>query len=396
MTGRSGAVLALGLVALGVSWAFGSLPLLPLGLGLTLAAVLAWGWALLARRTGSLERRLPSSPPVEGGDLVVDYRLTGAAKMTLTGTRIQERLGRLGDRETTVGRRGGRLVVHGVPRGVYELGADSVVLQDPLGLERVVLPAPPAERLTVRPHTVVLRSPFSESGRRSGRAQRVLLRQPTGFDLHSVRPYAEGESLRKVHWPTTARRGELMVKELEDALDDEHAVLLVCDPAGDIGSPGSSSFDVAVRVAGSIALTHALAGRGVTLVVGGSTQAIVRVATVDGDWPVALDALAGAAADGPPLARLLADARGPAARAGDLTVVTTVLDPRAADRLVAERLTGRRVAVALVDPAGFGDAPARVSDAVRLAAAGLPVAVVRAGDDLRVVLEGETPGRVSA
>ena len=32
-----------------------------------------------------------------------------------------------------------------------------------------------------------------------------------------MREYEEGESLRKVHWPSTARRGQLMVKDPEGA-----------------------------------------------------------------------------------------------------------------------------------------------------------------------------------
>ena len=50
----------------------------------------------------------------------------------------------------------------------------------------------------------------------------------------------------------SARRGALMVKELEDSPRDEVAVLLDGDPAGVTGSPPDSSFDVAVRAAGSI------------------------------------------------------------------------------------------------------------------------------------------------
>ena len=42
--------------------------------------------------------------------------------------------------------------------------------------------------------------------------RRLLMRRPSGFDLHSVRDYQQGESLRRVHWPTTARRGHLMVE----------------------------------------------------------------------------------------------------------------------------------------------------------------------------------------
>ena len=53
-----------------------------------------------------------------------------------------------------------------------------------------------------------------------------LLQRPSGFDLHSVRDYVEGDSLRKVHWRSTARRGQLMVKELEDSPRDDVAVVL--------------------------------------------------------------------------------------------------------------------------------------------------------------------------
>ena len=53
-----------------------------------------------------------------------------------------------------------------------------------------------------------------------------------GFDFHSVREYEQGESLRRVHWPTSARRGQLMVKELEDTANDGVVVMLDCDPAG--------------------------------------------------------------------------------------------------------------------------------------------------------------------
>ena len=62
---------------------------------------------------------------------------------------------------------------------------------------------------------------------------RLLLQQPSGFDLHSVRDYVEGDSLRKVHWPTTARRGHLMVKELEDSPRDELAVVLDANRVGE-------------------------------------------------------------------------------------------------------------------------------------------------------------------
>src|SRR5207244_355029 len=104
---------------------------------------------------------------------------------------------------------------------------------------------------------------FSDSGASTRDGRRLRLRRPTGFDLHSVRDYQRGESLRMVHWRSTAKRGELMVKELEDSPRDEIAVVLDADPAAVVGE----SFELQVRASGSILLAHARRGRRSVLIV---------------------------------------------------------------------------------------------------------------------------------
>ena len=69
-------------------------------------------------------------------------------------------------------------------------------------LDAVPLDAPGA--ILVYPRLVHLEALFSESGRHSQDGRRLLLRRPSGFDLHSVREYEQGESLRKVHWASIA------------------------------------------------------------------------------------------------------------------------------------------------------------------------------------------------
>ena len=134
---------------------------------------------------------------------------------------------------------------------------------DLLGLASVTPPVS-FERTTlvVRPRLVALDGLFCDAGVVGGDGRRLLLRRAAGFDFHSVREYEQGESLRRVHWPTSARRGQLMVKELEDTSHDGVVVLLDCDPAGDVGTAPDSSFDAAVRIAGSILQAHALARSG--------------------------------------------------------------------------------------------------------------------------------------
>ena len=93
------------------------------------------------------------------------------------------------------------------------------------------------QALVVYPRLVELERLFLDGGAGPEHGRQLLLRRPVGFDLHSVRDYQQGESLRRIHWPSTARRGSLMVKELEDSPRDEVAVLLDGDPVAVAGSP---------------------------------------------------------------------------------------------------------------------------------------------------------------
>ena len=167
------------------------------------------------------------------------------------------------------------------------------MLTDPLGLERIEQTDRRARSsVLIRPRIPVLTSVFSAHGARDAGAARSRFRRPTGFEIHAVRDYAPGEPLRAVHWPSTARRGRLMVKELDDAPRDDLAIVLDQDPDGVAGPIGHSSFDAAVRAAGALALAHVLWNRRVVLVGTAPETDDVRIRAAGHDWEVALDALA--------------------------------------------------------------------------------------------------------
>ncbi len=216
------------------------------------------------------------------------------------------------------------------------------------------------------------------------------MRRPVGFDLHSVRDYQQGESLRRVHWPSTARRGSLMVKELEDSPRDEVAVLLDGDPAAVAGASPDSSFDVAVRVAGSLLLAQVQRGRRCVLVLNTAGREMQAVSSDGPEWQRALELLAAAEPDAHgPAASLLRSADGAAARALELVVVTSRIESSLVDRLLERALTHRPVALVHVEPESFAGRPRRPEPALlRLQAAGVPIAVVRQGDDLASALDG--------
>jgi hypothetical protein len=179
-----------------------------------------------------------------------------------------------------------------------------------------------------------------------------------------------------------------MVKELEDMPHDAVAVLLDADARSVVGE----SFDVQVRAAGSILRAHALSNRRALLTVTSSPPATTHVASFDGEWQIALELLAAAEPDGTePVARFLDRNASAAAQAMELVVVTAALDLRLMDALLERALARRPTALVLVEAASYGEngaAPVRDPALLRLQAAGVPVAVIRRGDDLAAKLSG--------
>jgi uncharacterized protein (DUF58 family) len=397
LTDRGRWILAFGGGVYLAAWGFGSEALYPIAVGLVLAVAAASLWVRLLAKPMTLNRLLAEGEHLAGDDIPVRLEVDVDGRMPSGALVVREHIARLGERETVMVNRRGRLRgtyrLERVPRGRYPVEAVEAVLEDPFGLERVEIKLPAGESLLVYPRLVELDALFSDSGGRALEGRRLLLRRPTGFDLHSVRDYQQGESLRRVHWPSTAKRAQLMVKELEDAPRDETAVLLDADAAAVTGVPPESSFELQVRAAGSILKAHASRGRRAALIVNSASRPYQRVHSFDGDWLRALELLAGVEPDGPtPVAALLADEGGPAGRALELTVVTANLAPRLVDRLLQRMMNRHAATLVYVDRASFSEGTSPALDAgvagqvLRLQRGGVPVAVLRRGDDLAAKL----------
>ena len=384
---RAGGALLLGAGVTAAALAFGSRPLAVVGAGLLLAAALTQVWAGLARSAIEVTTTVQPSPAVEGDRVRLDFAVRRRSRMRVGSAVVHLDLGRLGRREASLRGHGrmlsGELDLGLLPRGSFGLAGAALDLGDHLGLASITLRVATTERIVVYPRLVELQGLFSDTGSLGESGRRLLLRRAAGFDFHSVRAYEQGESLRRVHWPTSARRGELMVRELHDTPHDGVVVLLDCDPAGATGEPPDSSFDAAVRAAGSVLRAYAIRGRAATLVTTGSNRSTVIVRAARRDFDAALAALAAAEADAShPLSRYLGADETALLRAGEIVVVTSVLAPATVAALL--RTANRRpVSVIWVDAPSFVERPTRADPgALRLSTSGVPVAVVRRGDDL--------------
>ncbi len=392
---KRGGVLALGVAVTVAALAFGSRPLGVVGVGLLVAAVAARTWAGLVRGPVSVTFAPQPSPATEGDRVRLRVEARRSSRVPAASIVVQGALGRLGAFESRLAGRGQRATSHvdlgRVPRGRYPVTDTRLVLGDHLGLESVA-PRVDAdgEALVVYPRLVELRTTlFCDAGRFGSDGRRLLLRRNAGFDFHSVREYAQGESLRRVHWPTTARRGQLMVKELEETPRDAIAVVLDCDPAGVAGTPPDSSFDAAVRAAGSVVQEYVSRGRRAVLVTTGGNACVQPVSSLDGELTAVLGVLAAVEADAVHgIGRWLRGAQTPAIHAAELVVVTANLDAAATEAILA--VSARRLSsVVWVDAPSYAGRPTRAATGpLRLSGAGIPVAVVRCGEDLATALCG--------
>jgi uncharacterized protein (DUF58 family) len=383
--------LALGVVALVAAIATGSRVLGVVGVGFLLAGAFTWLWSWFVDGPVVVDHVIEPAPATEGDRVRLELDVRRNSRVPLGSMTASVTVGRLGERTCGLVGRGrtatARIDLGALPRGVYALSDTAVVLGDLLGLLSIT-PRVVAQQgsIVVRPRLAALDGLFCDGGSAVGDGRRVLLRRAAGFDFHSVREYEQGESLRRVHWPTSARRGQLMVKELEDTTHDGVVVILDCDGRCQVGTPPESTFDTAVRAAGSIVQAHAARGRTATLVSTGRAWAGVAVRSATADLDGLLTALAAAepdARDG--LARFLAgDHRW--STSGELVVVTASDDPAAFTRLLA--LSARRsLSVVWIDAPSFASRPTRAEPGLlRLAAHGIPTAVVRRGDDLAAAL----------
>ncbi|MFG1606756.1 DUF58 domain-containing protein [Actinoplanes sp. NPDC049265] len=140
-------------------------------------------------------------------------------------------------------------------RGRLRLGPLRLLREDPLGLLRRTVEAGEARTVAVRPRTHPVRVGAGGVGHGfGGPAAQTAFRGSTEF--RSLREYVVGDEPRHVHWKSTARTGQLMVREFTDPHRPRLVVLL--DDRGSVLSP--DEFEEAVEVAASLATAAGHAG----------------------------------------------------------------------------------------------------------------------------------------
>lgn len=260
-SGRGALVIAAALAVWLTGRILGSTTLHMIAVGLL---VMPFGAALLVRwgrQHLRLRRRLSETRVQPGQRVLVELEVENHAPARTSFLLIEDRL------PAAFGR-SARLVIASLPgrdrqrvryaltprqRGRYTLGPVTIEHSDPFALTRLRVEFDAREDLVVAPEVESLTGgPDSPFGLASGLAlARHLFR--TGDEFYTMRAYVEGDDLRRIHWPSVARKRELMIRQ-DESTRRSSAVLYLDVRDAAVGRAHTPTFEKVVSCGASLGI----------------------------------------------------------------------------------------------------------------------------------------------
>lgn len=299
-------------------------------------------------------------------------------------------------------------------RGRFRLGPMVLQSSDPFGLFPVSKEVPHQQHLVVLPMTVPIRAFPLPSGRLpGGDALRQRTHQITP-NATNVREYAPGDSLKRIHWPSTAKRRRLIVKEFEfDPLADVWILLDAArSPQAKLDEQGRegekkewavghfklppSTEEYAVASAASIAFHFLQRERAVGLIAYGRVRHVIQPDRGESQLNRVLESLAVLQAIGDHSLEEVIKIESPRIpRGATVILITPSVDTNYLAAMRQMGYGGRGTVLIQIDAESFGGRAG--SGAITTAASkqGVPVRIIRNGSPLDVALSSTPRSRRS-
>jgi uncharacterized protein (DUF58 family) len=170
----------------------------------------------------------------------------------------------------------------------------------------------------------------------------------------SVRPYAPGDAFNRIHWPSTARTGDIQVKEFDLEQTADVWIVLDLQRATQVGVGDDATVEVGVRVAAAIAERAIEENRAVALTTTGSRVTVLPPDRGPRQRQKILQLLAAVDGDGAtPLAEALVAGLPLLRRGMSAIVITASTEPAWVRPLATLRPRGIGCQVIWLDPAVF-------------------------------------------
>ncbi|HWO12571.1 MAG TPA: DUF58 domain-containing protein [Polyangiaceae bacterium] len=257
----------------------------------------------------------------------------------------------------TLGPRGERSWSVRVPltrRGHFRVEPLALRTGDPLGLFE--------SHATVGSHATVIVYPRVESlpGWRlppaliEGSHAQALRTQHTTPHATSIRPYAPGDAYNRIHWRSSARQGELQVKEFDLEQTADLWVYLDLQARAHAGEGDESTLEYGVRAAASIAARALGENRNVGMTASGTRIGILPADRGPRQYQKVMQVLAAVMANGDrPLAQVLVDGVARLRRGMSAVIITPSMERDWVRPLSSLRGRGVEVGIVLLDPIAF-------------------------------------------
>jgi uncharacterized protein (DUF58 family) len=134
-------------------------------------------------------------------------------------------------------------------RGLIGVGPLTVVVADPFGLAALKIEAAPRTELTVLPRVDdIFPPPMAGGDEPLSGVRNATLAASAGHDFAALRDYVVGDDLRRVHWPSSARQGDLVVRQ--DEVHWQGRTTVILDTRSSAHT--SETFELAVSAAASV------------------------------------------------------------------------------------------------------------------------------------------------
>ena len=268
-------------------------------------------------------------------------------------------------------------------RGCFTVGPLQVESWDPLGIFRLRRRFGQGEQVIVYPATVPLpRLNLFGSHLLGEEALRRQSHQRSPL-ASSVRDYMHGDAMNRIHWPSTARMGKVMVKQFDQGLSTSLWVLLDMEEGVQVGEDGDSSDELGVTIAASIAQRYLALDIPVGLSAHGDEHHLALPSTSPNHLQRILESLALGRAEGrTPLADALGQIGPYLNRYSTLLVITPSTNDACPVALASLLDRGASVVVVLVDPQSYGVAADASSLRDRLSSLAIPTITVARGQPL--------------
>ena len=240
-------------------------------------------------------------------------------------------------------------------RGLFTLGPTTLRSGDPFGICSLEVQYPNSTVLLVLPPVLPLPPIEVAAGGRAGegrRPRRAALE--TTVSVETVREYVPGDPLKAIHWPTSAKRNALYVRQFEHMPSSDWWIFLDLEQNSQAGIGSASTAEHGIILAASLADRGIRKGHSVGLVTCGQELTWMPPQRTSGHLMSILRTLAIVQPGDQPLSALLENAQQSIRRGASLIIITPNVKADWAAPMLQLVRKGIAPTVLLLDPESFG------------------------------------------